>query len=324
MAFSVETAMHYLENAHRLNRLAHGYLITGEEGRSEEKLATAMIRMVNGGDGDSLESHRSEFVHLVQPESKSRRITVEQIHDLEKSLYMGAPKGKTKVAVIREADRLGQEAENAFLKTLEEPPNGSLILLLTSHPQQLLDTILSRCIRIPLMRDRGGEAAATPEQERILSALEAHFRGSGDSVSRALGLAGKFTEILRSVKGEIAKRHEATLKEETKTYEKRIEGDWLEKREAFLTALTETVYIEKRNRLVDTLTAYLGDALRLQHGMGHLDLPGSKALTLDLSRRFDVAELSRRFAALERMRSLMDTNTNEKLVLEVAFMEAFG
>lgn len=324
MAFSVDSATRYLEKAHRQGRLAHGYLITGGEGCSEEEeLAAAMIRLVNGASGDSLESLRSGIVHLVQPESKSRRIKVKQIRDLESRLYLAAPAGKKKVAVIREADRLGAEAENAFLKTLEEPPADSLILLLTPHPEQLLDTILSRCIRIPLKAGRVS-GAATPEEERLLAALEDHFRKEGGGVVRSLGLAGRFQEILRTVKTEITKRHDALLKDETATYQKRIEGDWLEQREDYLKAMSETEYIEKRNRLVNTLLAFLGDALRLQQGIGHLDLPRCRAVTEGVGRRFEVRELIDRFAALEKLRSLLDTNTQEKLALEATFLRAFG
>ena len=61
-----------------------------------------------------------------------------------------------KVAIISDADRLRAEAANAFLKTLEEPPKDSLLLLLSALPEALPETILSRCIAIPLASD--GEA----------------------------------------------------------------------------------------------------------------------------------------------------------------------
>ena len=70
------------------------------------------------------------------------------------------------MAIIAEADRLQPQAANAFLKTLEEPPNDSLLLLLTSMPEILPDTILSRCIALPLAAEEKAELGAE-EQELI-------------------------------------------------------------------------------------------------------------------------------------------------------------
>jgi len=89
-------------------------------------------------------------IFVCQPESKSRRIVIEQIRDLEHALQMRASNGRRKVAIVSDADRLQPQAANAFLKTLEEPPKDSLLLLLSALPEALPETILSRCIAIPL------------------------------------------------------------------------------------------------------------------------------------------------------------------------------
>ena len=86
---------------------------------------------------------------MAEPESKSRRIVIEQIRELEHALQMRSTNGRRKVVIISEADRLQPQAANAFLKTLEEPPSNSLLLLLTALPEALPDTIVSRCISIP-------------------------------------------------------------------------------------------------------------------------------------------------------------------------------
>ena len=63
---------------------------------------------------------------------------------------MRATDGRRKVAILADADRLQPQAANAFLKTLEEPPQDSLLLLLSAMPEVLPETIISRCISIPL------------------------------------------------------------------------------------------------------------------------------------------------------------------------------
>ena len=74
-------------------------------------------------------------VHMVQPESKSRRIVIDQIRELEHSIQRKPLLASSKVAIIHDADRMQPQAANAFLKTLEEPPPGSLILLLSTRPK---------------------------------------------------------------------------------------------------------------------------------------------------------------------------------------------
>src|SRR5919202_1060060 len=142
MALSVETALEYLRRAQEQNRVGHAYLISGPPGSGKRRLVDQFAQLVNRGDG--------EQVHVAEPESKSRRIVIEQVRALEHALQMRASDGRRKIAAIIDADRLQPQAANAFLKTLEEPPNDSLLLLVTALPEALPDTIVSRCIAIPL------------------------------------------------------------------------------------------------------------------------------------------------------------------------------
>src|SRR6185369_11087493 len=84
----------------------------------------------------------------VRPESKLRVITIDQMRDLMQTVHLKPTQAAFKVAVIVAADRLNVPAANAFLKTLEEPPANSILILLTTEPQRVLETILSRCLRL--------------------------------------------------------------------------------------------------------------------------------------------------------------------------------
>ncbi len=85
-------------------------------------------------------------VFLLAPENG--QIKVETIRNLGKSLSYKAFEGKWKIVIIDNADTLNQSAANAFLKTLEEPPDQSLLMLISSVPELILSTIRSRCQRI--------------------------------------------------------------------------------------------------------------------------------------------------------------------------------
>jgi len=170
MAFSRTTALEYLRRAHEQNRLAHAYLISGPPGSGKQQLAADLASLVNGTAVADVFSARAREIFVARPESKSRRIVIEQIRDLEHALQMRASNSRRKVAIISDADRLQPQAANAFLKTLEEPPKDSLLLLLSALPEALPETILSRCIAIPLARD--GQLQASDEEKKLVKLFQ--------------------------------------------------------------------------------------------------------------------------------------------------------
>jgi DNA polymerase-3 subunit delta' len=143
-------------------RMGHSYLLSGDRSESLENLALGLAGQVLG----TAPQEHPDF-HAVRPESKSRHITVEQIRELERELYLRPFSAPLKVAVIFDAERMclgSASAANAFLKTLEEPPAHTLILLTSGRPAMLLPTIISRCLRLDLgFEDIDPGAAHEPE-----------------------------------------------------------------------------------------------------------------------------------------------------------------
>src|SRR5438045_5995936 len=176
MAFARTTALEFLRRAYAQNRLAHAYLITGPPGSGKELLAAELASLVNGTAAKDVFSAKAREGFIARPEWKSRRIVTAQIRALEHALQMRAANGRRKVAIISDADRLGGEAANAFLKTLEEPPKDSLLLLLSALPEALTATILSRCIAIPLASD--GETQSNQEEEQMAKLTKQEYRNT--------------------------------------------------------------------------------------------------------------------------------------------------
>src|SRR6202022_4975594 len=146
-------------------------------------------------------SAKAREILVAEPESKSRRIVIEQIRGLEHTLQMRSTNGRRKVVIISEADRLQPQAANAFLKTLEEPPNNSLLLLLSAMPEVLPATILSRCISIPLAVDADKTmSGANAEFVDLLSSAAAEKTWN---VQHAYRLAQGLQRLLAAIRGQI-------------------------------------------------------------------------------------------------------------------------
>src|SRR5213596_3053371 len=321
MAFSRTTALEYLRRAHEQNRVAHAYLITGPPGSGKQLLAAELASLVNGTAAKDVFSAKAGEVFIARPESKSRRIVTAQIRALEHALQMRAANGRRKVAIIPDADRLQTEAANAFLKTLEEPPKDSLLLLLSALPEALPETILSRCISIPLASD--GEPQSKKEQEKLVKLLQQASRQTTWNIQFAYRLAQEFQQLLRAVREEVKHETDEALKREQTRYKDATDGAWLEEREEYYKALTESLYLQRRAGLIETLFAWWSDVLRSSSGVDRRDLPDARKETGALAKRFTIAEILRRVRCLEELRDHLNRNIQEALAVEVAFLTIF-
>jgi DNA polymerase-3 subunit delta' len=311
MAFSCEAALSYLQRAHEQNRLAHAYLISGPVGSGKRALASDLADAVNGAAG----------IFLAEPESKSRKIVIEQIRDLEHTLQMRATDGRRKVAIISEADRLQPQAANAFLKTLEEPPKDSLLLLLSALPEALPDTILSRCIAIPLSPN--GDRVSAAEENELVELLNASVTAHGSAVQRAYRLARGLQVLLAGIRENIQEQNEAALKQEEMRYKNTTDGSWLDERADHYKALGESLYLQRRARLIEIIFAWWSDVLCAKTGVARVELPAARKQTAALAQKLSTTEILRRIRRIEQLRDHLGRNIQEALAIEIAFLSVF-
>lgn len=136
------------------DRLAHALLIYGQNIGQVETFAEQLAARLLGVEAppelleEKLFRHPDAFT--LRPSKKSRIIAVDDTRELIRKIQHSPQAGDRKVAIIFEVDRFHGSAANAFLKTLEEPPLNTTILLLTTRPHSLLATIRSRCQRFRL------------------------------------------------------------------------------------------------------------------------------------------------------------------------------
>ncbi len=305
MAFVKEEALRLLEKALQEGRLGHAYLISGAPGSGVNEFANELAGLFLQ-EGELQVQLHPDF-HAIEPGSKSRRLLIEQVRDLEESIHRTADRGSRKVAVIRDADRLMPQAANAFLKTLEEPPPGSLILLTSELPEALLDTIRSRCISVLLYSPT--RPPADSREERLAAEMKKAFGpGSRADATAAFAFTRVFRDLLEEARQIAAERIKEELTAEKAHFGKATEGDW-DEREEVLKASAESEALQERTRLLGLVADYFGTSLRHLHE-GGIEPDAQESL-----------RLIRCLDAVEKLRTSLERGIQEALALEAGFLE---
>jgi len=167
-----------LQNQIRAGRIGHAYLFTGLRGTGKTSTARIMAKAVNCvGDTDQPPCNRCHMcrtitegrsLDLIEIDGASNR-GIDEIRELRDRAAFAPSEGRYKVYVIDEVHMLTNEAFNALLKTLEEPPAHVIFILCTTEPYRLPETVLSRCQRFDFRR---GSVAVVMDKLRRICAQE--------------------------------------------------------------------------------------------------------------------------------------------------------
>jgi DNA polymerase-3 subunit delta' len=296
-------------------RPANGYLIVGPVRGIGYDLAvrilqtlfcTAANKPCGACDGCRHVAERTEAdVHWIFPEKKSRIISAEQIREkLLAEISQTAFSGGWKAGVLVGADRLNDASANAFLKTLEEPPERTLFLLLSDAPQQLLPTIISRCQRIDLTAQR---ELGEPWRGRVIETL------SSPLWTRPMERLA-MSNLLFAVLNDIRAKAEELVREENANDAKVDEEDDV------LDAKVSARYRELRTDFLLTLQRWFRDLLVLKVG-------GDDALVFTRSKlevmkqraaKLTLAQALYNLNAVEELGRQMERNLSEETLLAYA------
>jgi len=113
------------------------------------------------------------------------------------------------------------------------------------------------------------------------------------------------------------------LEQEQTRYKDTTDGVWLEEREQYYKARAESLYLQRRAGLIETLFAWWSDVLRSSNGVAQRSLPRAGEETGALASRFSTAEILKRIRCLEELRDHLNRNIHEALAIEVAFLTVF-
>lgn len=326
-----------LQKSLRQGRLAHGYLFSGDDMREMEALARTLSKTLNcqnpldrAENGQALDSCDSCLscrridssnhpdVQWVRPESKLRVVTIDQIRDVIQTIGLKPTEADYKVAIIVGADRMNMQAANAFLKTLEEPPARSILILLTTSFEQVLETIRSRCLRLHFAGEPGAKIDSAAQQwvESIASAAGAPQKSLLSRYKLLSLITGRLADIRKSIEEELEASSPLAKYPD-------IEKDTRDKWEAELNAAIEAEYRGKRAELLLLLQWWLRDVWLSTMKMEEsgLAVPQLRGVTEQIASRLTPGEASENLRQLERLQRQLTTNVQEALALEIGLLK---
>jgi DNA polymerase-3 subunit delta' len=340
-----------LQRSLERGRLGHAYLFAGSQVAELEALASTLAKTLNclnplrknGAAVDccdecvncrKIEHANHGDVFWIRPESKLRVIKINQITHRDDSpprvliefINLKPTEGEYKVAIISGADRMNDQAANAFLKTLEEPPAKSIIVLLTTEPQRMLETIVSRCLRLnfPGLGRRGLE----PAHRQFLD----QFGAIAASPQKSLIGRYKVIDVLLKQLTAIREQIEEALTAQSpllqhKEADKNLKEQW----EDELKAAIEAEYRRQRADLLGILHGWLHDAwiYALARSGGPTGPGNVKELLMfpeiagaeNAGRRINSRQALQNLQILDQLQRWLHTNVQEALALEVGLLK---
>jgi DNA polymerase-3 subunit delta' len=246
-------------------------------------------------------------------------IVIEQVRDLMQVVHLKPTEAEYKVAVIAGADRLNVQAANAFLKTLEEPPPKSVLILLTTDPQRVLETILSRCMRLGF--GSGKTPNLRPEDLEWLR----DFSDAAGAPHKSLLSRYRLLDVLLQRLQQLREKVEENLSARSPlTQHPEAERDLRDKWEVELAAAVESEYRRERADLLLMLQWWFRDVWLHAAGLKRTeDLAALPTLngTRELARRITSEQALENLRQMEETQRLLFSNVQEALALEVGLLK---
>ncbi len=322
-----------LENARKHGRMAHAFMVHAdtESARREFSVVTAQIAVCpNSREGKpctvckictGIEKGDYPDLHTLSPIGKMYMIQVGDRTNPEPntlryfeerfSLTSNSEFAK-KIGIIYDADRMNDEAQNALLKTLEEPPRDTLLILASGNPAALLPTTLSRCQELLLLENRCEFDFAGAEE--VYSALHLLFFEAQKDLAKAEAGAAALIKVSANLNAAAAERVGEEWAERLEAAG-RIDPAFAKKVEAQQTAAANGAYMRQRGQFLSAIRTYCAQLFILASGGAFEDLANPEMFP---DGDPGAVDLERPAAANNEAEELLFTllfNVNEELAL---------
>lgn len=322
----IKQLLNSLRHALLGGRLAHAYLLCGRSREVLREAAGEILALLYckapppespcgecPGCRQALARQHPDSL-WIEPESKSRRVVVDQIDRLLQHIGQTTFDGGWKTVVLADADRLNEQASNKILKTLEEPPPRSLFLLLTDSPDELLSTIISRCQRLTL--NSADPEASREGRDLILAAMT---ETGGGGLVAAMERARFILDRLKAIKAEIGEIEAGALAEMNLDD---MDKSAREKMEAVMEARIEARYRGRRETVLEWLLLWQRDLLMCIAGADDalLAFQDAAATLRQAAQGLNCRQALARLRVVEEMQTQFERNIHEAMVFEHGFV----
>ncbi len=296
-------------------RVAHAYLFDGPDGIGKKLVAQAFTRafLCETANGCGACSSCTKIMAGTHPdfyplEPDGSAIKIDQIRALQPQLALHSFAGRGKACLIDSAEQMTHEAANALLKTLEEPSAGTLIILISSQPERLLETIRSRCQRVHFTRLPRRDLAHHLEHTLTISTAEALVLAAVADGSFEKALGQQQDLYLKKRAGLIQSLSALSPTSSIQTFE-----------------LAQTLKAEKDliAEILNIFEIFFRDLLLFQQGQTDDQLINQDLLPLirQQSRQLSTSQLITKLGAVAQARSYLSRNVNLHLTLDHMLMQ---
>ena len=305
------TAWKGIERGWNSGQLAHAYLLQGAPHGAAGRFADQLLNLIFDHHPQVM-THTHPDLAWIEPQSKSRRIVIDQVREnLIQPFSQTSFSGGWKAGVIVNADRMNPPAANALLKTLEEPPAKSILLLITDEPQSLLPTISSRCQRINLTAE--DDEVSNHWKKPLLDILRTLPPASAPEAGL---LTGQLVGLLNERKKEFEAEESEILPEDLPAKEAK----------ALLDGRAGARLVEARTDILRTILKWQRDVLMLvlEQDESTLHFPAEKEALEHQALVCSRAEALKQVRAVEEASRQFDRNLPPELVFESFFSQMTG
>jgi DNA polymerase III subunit delta' len=182
--------------------IGNSLLFAGPEEASKDQFALALAKLLLGESAsDKIEAGNHPDMHIYRPEGKIGMHSIASMRQFCEEVYLPPYEGAWKVFILHDAERMLTYSANALLKTFEEPALDSVIILLSSYPNRLLPTILSRCriVRFQSVGNKLKRRQGSPVRSEVYTILTKGKVGTYTELSKgALQIAEHIEEIQKA------------------------------------------------------------------------------------------------------------------------------
>ena len=331
-----------LQNALATNRVAHGYLFTGTRGTAKTTVARLLAKSLNCLAADRPTSEpcnrcaacqsitAGACIDVIEMDAASHR-GVADMEEVRKAVGYGPMEMRYKVFIIDEAHQLSSDAKDAFLKTLEEPPDNVVFILATTEPQAIPITIRSRCQQFDFKRGTLHDIAArlryvldcesvsyTPDAINLVArGAEGSWRDALSLLEQVLAFApshiagADVDAVLGTLDGEMLARVTRAVAEKNAPGTFALAGELLDAG-------------KEARTLLRTLSAHFRDLLIVSVGgpaVGMEFTPEEVGGLQNEARAFTPAQMMRAMEILNEAQGETRWNNQHRLLVELAFLK---